>query len=217
MNTSSPSGQIQLRTMLALGRANDPVFGCWLDVAAATGARRGEVCGLRWSDIDLRGRTVRIERSVAVTRTEGVIVKTTKTDRFRMVSLTRQAAGSLGELRAASMRTVSAEGRDFDADCFIFSSDPLRQRPWRLERVTRRWERLRSSANLDHVKIHGIRHFVATELLTAGFDLRTVANRLGHARTSTTLDIYWAWVPAQDTAAADHLDRVLVDDLAERS
>jgi integrase len=75
--------------------------------------------------------------------------------------------------------------------------------------VTRRWERLRAKAGLENVKIHGLRHFVATELLTAGIDLRTVANRLGHARTSTTLDIYWAWVPAQDQAAADHLDDVL--------
>lgn len=55
----------------------------------------------------------------------------------------------------------------------------------------RRWERLREQAGLEHVKIHGLRHFVATELLTAGIDVRTVANRLGHARTSTTLDIEW--------------------------
>ena len=59
------------------------------------------------------------------------------------------------------------------------------------------------------MKIHGLRHFVATELLTAGIDVRTVANRLGHARTSTTLDIYWAWVPASDRDAAEHLQVVL--------
>jgi integrase len=56
---------------------------------------------------------------------------------------------------------------------------------------------------------HDIPHFVATELLTAGIDLRMVANRLGHARTSTTLDIYWAWVPARDRDAADHLGALL--------
>jgi integrase len=136
-------------------------------------------------------------------------VKTTKTDRFRLVSLTRQAGRSLGELRAASMGSTADEGRAFGTDRFIFTTDPLGQRPWRPELVTRRWERLRAKAGLEHLKVHGIRHFVATELLTAGIDLRTVANRLGHARTSTTLDIYWAWVPAQDTAAAAHLDRVL--------
>ena len=137
-------------------------------------------------------------------------MKTTKTDRFRRVSLTRQAGRSLGALRASAMGSTADEGRAFGTDRFIFTTDPLGQRPWRPELVTRRWERLRAKAGLDHLKIHGIRHFVATELLTAGIDLRTVANRVGHARTSTTLDIYWAWVPAQDTAAAAaHLDRVL--------
>jgi len=55
-------------------------------------------------------------------------------------------------------------------------------------------------------------HFVATELLTEGIDVRTVANRLGHARTSTTMDIYWAFVPARDRDAADHLEAVLRPD-----
>ena len=215
-STVRPPTATEVRTLLARARATDPAFGCWLDVAAATGARRGEVCGLQWSDIDLRAPTVRIERSVAVTRSEGLIVKTTKTDRFRLVTLTRQAARSLGELRAASMRSAAADGRPFDDDRFVFIADPLGQRPWRPEFVTRRWERLRAQVGLVHVKVHGIRHFVATELLTAGLDLRTVANRLGHARTSTTLDIYWAWVPAQDAAAADHLDQVLMDDAATR-
>ena len=95
------------------------------------------------------------------------------------------------------------------ADDLVFANDPEAQKPWRPELVTRRWERLRQTAGLDHITLHGLRHFVATELLTAGIDLRTVSNRLGHARTSTTLDIYWAWVPAQDEVAADYLDRVL--------
>lgn len=75
--------------------------------------------------------------------------------------------------------------------------------------MTRRWERLCAKAGLPHVRIHDLRHFVATELLSAGIDARTVANRLGHARTSTTLDIYWAWVPARDRDAAAHLEGII--------
>jgi len=62
------------------------------------------------------------------------------------------------------------------------------------------------------MRVHDLRHFVATQLLTAGIDVRTVANRLGHARTSTTLDIYWAWVPARDREAARYLEEVLFED-----
>jgi integrase len=78
--------------------------------------------------------------------------------------------------------------------------------------VTGRWTRLRKEIGLSYVRLHDLRHFVATELLTAGIDLRTVANRLGHARTSTTLDIYWGFVPARDRDAADHLDALLGSD-----
>jgi len=81
--------------------------------------------------------------------------------------------------------------------------------PWNPNLVTARWIRHRKRFDLDNVRVHDLRHFVATELLTAGIDARTVANRLGHARTSTTLDIYWAWVPAQDQHPAHHLGTVL--------
>ena len=69
-------------------------------------------------------------------------------------------------------------------------------------------ERLRLKADLPHVRLHDLRHFVATEFLTQGIDVRTVANRLGHARTSTTMYIYWAFVPP-DRDAANHLETIL--------
>ena len=208
-STVVPPDAAQVRELLAAARENDPALACWLDVAAATGARRGEVCGLRWSDIDLDAATVRIERSVSATKQDGVFIKTTKTDRFRLVSLTAQAVASLADHLDRAHGAAEAAGRSLDRSDLVFTNDPECQRPWRPELVTRRWERLRKQAGLGHVKIHGLRHFVATELLTAGIDVRTVANRLGHARTLTTLDIYWAWVPARDRDAALHLDAVL--------
>mgnify|MGYP001290215667 FL=1 len=68
----------------------------------------------------------------------------------------------------------------------VFTNDSEAKIPWRPELVSRRWERLRKRAGLDHVKLHGLRHFVATELLTGGIDLRTVSNRLGPRRLSTS-------------------------------
>lgn len=198
-----------VRRLLALADQTDPTLSCWLDIGTATGARRGEICALRWSDIDLRRATVRIERSVAATKAAGIYIKTTKTDRFRLVSLTDRAVRSLVALYDAASSRAVEHGRVMSPDDLVFTNDPDAKVPWRPELVTRRWERLRANAGLEHVKLHGLRHFVATELLTNGIDLRTVSNRLGHARTSTTLDIYWAWVPAQDGAAAAHLDTVL--------
>lgn len=146
---------------------------------------------------------------MSATKRDGVFVKTTETDRFRLVWLTTQAAASLPDHLDRAHDAAQTAGRSFDRSDLVFTNDPECQRPWRPELVTRRWERLRKQAGLDHVKIHGIRHFVATELPTARIDVRTVANRLGHTRTSTTLDTYWAWVPTRDRDAAQHLDAVL--------
>lgn len=202
--TVRPPATTDVRAALASAAAKDPDLWCWLQLAVATGARRGEVCAVMWGDIDLDQRTVRIDKSVSATKKAGIVIKSTKTGRVRRVSLTQQSADALADLRHRSPATCDTD--------LVFTVDPARQRPWRPwrpEMVTRRWGRLRKNVGLDHVRLHDLRHFVATELLTAGIDVRTVANRPGHARTSTTMDIYWAWVPARDREAADHLEAIL--------
>ena len=176
----NPPSAATVRELLDAARNTDEGLHCWLQVAVATGARGGELCALRRCDFDLTARTVRIGHSVSATKAHGIFIKTTKT------------------------------GREVQPADLVFTNDPTAQRPWRPALVTRRWERLRAQTGHRGVRIHDLRHFVATELLTAGIDIRTVANRLGHARTSTTLDIYWAWVPARDRDAAEHLEGLLV-------
>jgi integrase len=207
--TIDPPGIEVVRTALAVARKKDPVLFCWLQVAIATGARRGEVCALPWGDLELAERTVRIERSVSESTSFGIVVKSTKTGKSRVVSLTTQAVDALEERRASAARSAAAAGRELTSAELIFAADALAKLPWRPSLVTRRWRLLCDEAGIGHMRIHDLRHFVATELLSAGIDVRTVSNRLGHARTSTTLDIYWGFVPARDREAADHLDGLL--------
>jgi len=207
-----PPDAATVRRLLAAAETHAPGLACWLSVATATGARRGEICALRWGDVDFAKRTVRIERSVSATAAGGVFVKTTKTGGVRLVSITAQAVEALQAHRRRAELTAGGYGRVVKPDDFVFTNDPVAAQPWRPELATRRWERLRVKAGLPHVRLHDLRHFVATELLTEGIDVRTVANRLGHARTSTTMDIYWAFVPARDRDAADHLEAVLRPD-----
>jgi len=210
--TITPPGVDDVRTALAASRKADIELWCWLQVAIASGARQGEVCALRWCDVDFDKRVLRIERSVSATASAGMVIKSTKTGKPRVVSLTSQAIDALLERRTHAARAASACGRALEESELVFATDPLGQKPWRPELVTGRWTRLRKQIGLSHVRLHDLRHFVATELLTAGIDLRTVANRLGHARTSTTLDIYWGFVPARDRDAADHLEALLKPD-----
>ena len=84
---------------------------CWLQIAVATGARRGELCALRWCDFDLDARTVRIERSVSATKKHGIFIKTTKTGRVRLVSITGQAVAEAYDFGGVGRVVDIAGGR----------------------------------------------------------------------------------------------------------
>jgi len=68
--------------------------------------------------------------------------------------------------------------------------------------VTHRFTRLRRRVGLEHIRLHDLRHYVATQLISGAVDVRTVAGRLGHVNPSVTLSTYAAWVPARDQEAA---------------
>jgi integrase len=114
--TITPPGAEDVRGLLAAAEGRDPVLACWLQIAVATGARRGEVCALRWSDVDLGAATVRIERSVSATKIEGVAIRATKTGQVRLVALTAQAVNALVCQRTrAERRRASAGGESMRA------------------------------------------------------------------------------------------------------
>ena len=94
--------------------------------------------------------TARIERSVCPTQTEGVVIKTTKTDRARLVSLTPRAVHVL----AHRYNTRAADGRAVDREELVFSTPTDPRQPWRPELITRRWERLRTRVGCRDVRIH---------------------------------------------------------------
>ena len=103
----------------------------------------GEVCTLRWCDVDLDKRFVRIERSVSATASAGVVIKSTKTGKPRVVSLTTQAVDALLQRRGHAAQVASTAGRDLDESELIFATDALGQQPWRPDMVTGCWTRLR--------------------------------------------------------------------------
>ena len=71
--------------------------------------------------------------------------------------------------------------------------------------MTAAFAKVRKRVGLEHVQLRHLRHYTATQLLSAGVDVRTVAGRLRHARPAMTLDRYAAWVPERDREAADVL------------
>jgi integrase len=187
---------------------DDPELYSFLIVAANTGARRAEVCALRWCDVDLAGRVVTISRSVVKGAGGGAAIRQTKTGIAGQTAISQQVAGVLGELRALREDAASSAGVQLAATAFIWSQDVGGGRPVYPDTMTARFARVRDEVGLGHVQLRHLRHFAATQMLSAGVDVRTVAGRLRHARPAMTLDRYAAWVPARDREAADVLDNL---------
>jgi integrase len=202
----APAGVIAL---VEAANAKDPDFGCYLLLAATTGARRGEVCGLHWSDLDLDGQAVTISRSVVEAEHSQLVEKDTKTHAARRIALD---PGTVETLRAhkerCATRAAACDARLSETG-YVFSPDPDGVRPWAPNDVTKDFIRLRNSVGLGRVRLHDLRHFTATRMLGAGVPVRTVSGRLGHANAATTLDVYAHFIEESDKEAADKLGALL--------
>jgi integrase len=176
----------------------------WLRLVLATGARRGELLAVRWSDLD--GDRLGISGSMQ----EDGTVKSTKTNRPRVVVLDQGTVTLLDEWRTAQHDRAAVCGTTLDPNGFILSHDPEGVEPWRPDGVTQRFRRLRKRAGVTGVRLHDLRHWHASQLLASnGGDVVAVSERIGHSRVSTTLDVYGAVVDGRDRAQAALIGELL--------
>ncbi len=203
-----PPSPSDMARLLALAETEDPDLHCYLRLAASTGARRSQMCGLQWRDVDLDGRSILFARGV-VDGPNGVVLKGTKNGRAYRVAIDESVTDLLRSHADRSQVRANQAGISIAGRSFVFSFEPDGAKPWRPDGVTNRFGRLRRAAGLEHVRLHDLRHYVATTLLAAGVPISTVAGRLGHARASTTLNVYSHFIAATDHKAADLLGRLL--------
>lgn len=192
--------------LIDAAREEDPEFATYLWVLAATGCRRGEARALRWSDVDLDKAELRIRRSIA--HVDGdVYEKSTKTHQSRRLALDAATVDELRTHRLRMRERALALGVALAPDAQLFSD--LEGRPWRPDVCTNRFGRLRQAVGLEGVRLHDLRHFVATVLGDGGVPIATISSRLGHRDTATTLNIYTHALPATDQLAAAYLGSLL--------
>jgi integrase len=103
------------------------------------------------------------------------------------------------------------------ADAYLFSEAGDFSRAWRPDVCTNRFGRLRQRVGVPTVRLHDLRHFVATALGAGGTPIATISARLGHRDKATTLNIYSHALPAADRDAADRLGALLGAATAEPS
>jgi integrase len=188
----------------------DPEWGLLLWLTMITGFRRGELCSLRWRHLDIARASLWVQRSTAQATRAGVFEKDTKTETERRISLDPYTLELLAAHRGVIAARCAQLGVTFDHDAFVFSLAPDNGAPLLPRSVTQRYRRMAIRLRLRSTRLHSLRHYSATELLTAGVDLRTVAGRLGHGSGgATTLKVYAAWVEQADRRAAETVAEIM--------
>jgi integrase len=179
----------------------DPAWGTLVWLAMTTGARRGELCSLRWSMVDLASATIVLRKSrgqISAKQWE----KDTKTHQQRRLALDAETVAVLEEHLARCRAHAESIGVALEPDAFVFSLAPDGSTHIAPDTVTQRYSRMANRLGIP-THLHALRHYSATELVSAGVDIRTIAGRLGHAGGgATTLRVYAAWVSEADQRAA---------------
>ena len=204
---SSPEPH-QVATVIATARSLGlDLLALYLWLAAVTGARRGELCGLQWADMDLDRGVIHVAHSYLVL--PGVKVrKDTKTHQDRHLAIDEITATVLIERREHVQEQLDRIGTELPASAYIFTHDPLGAAPWDPSWVTKKVSDVASAAGVI-MNVKSLRHYSASQLLAGGIDLRNTAARLGHGGGgATTLRHYADPVSEVDRRAAAYLARL---------
>jgi integrase len=197
-------------TQLRGDRLHTPVL-----LAATTGMRRGEVLGLRWRDVDLDASRVAVRQTLAAVRdVDGdigrhmLVFGEPKTAKGRRtVPLPPQTVAALREYRRGQIAERLLVGPDhIDRDLVFAEPDGSPMHP---DKFRKRFEVRIARSGLPRVRFHDLRHTYATLALQAGVHPKIVAEVLGHANISITLDTYSHASPAMQESAAATVARLV--------
>ena len=181
-----------------------------IQLALDSGARRSEICALRWSDINMETHMMSITKSLKVV--EGVIdEKTTKTESSkREIMLSDSTIKQLEAYREwQNAYKLINKQRWIGTDDRIFTAiDGSYMFPGTCDHILRK---IVKKYNLDPICFHELRHTCASLLINSGIDPKTVSKRLGHADTSITMEIYTHSFEASKIACANKFDEMMAN------
>ena len=174
-----------------------------------TGARRGEVHGLKWPAVDFERNQVHICNNVLYAADRGIYEDTPKTassDRF--VSLPPETMALLRQYKAWQTEERLRLGGYYEDKGFLFAQD--NGDPMHPDSVTSWLDKFSKRQKLPHINPHAFRHTMASILYFNGVDSVSISKRLGHAQVSTTSDIYAHIIQEADQRNADILADVFL-------
>lgn len=183
-------------------------------LALKTGLRRGEILGLRWQDIDFKGKKLHVRQTLVEAREPGekkkvtLLFKPPKTEKSkRTIPLTDDIIKLLKAHKAKQNEEKLFFGKKYHDNGLVFCSED--GKPIWPRNFLRRFTNLQKKAGIEHHRLHALRHTFATLLLAEGEELRNVQELLGHERISTTADIYAKVLEESKRKAVSKLDSIV--------
>lgn len=174
-----------------------------------TGARRGEILGLKWSSVDFQNNRIHIENSILYSPDRGIYQDTPKTETsIRWIALPLETMQLLRRYRAWQLEERLRLGEYYTDLGFVFTQD--NGQPMHPDSVTDWMQKFSKRHGLPHINPHAFRHTMASMLYFNGVDSVSISKRLGHAQVSTTANIYAHVIAEADQKNADILADVFL-------
>jgi integrase len=195
----------EVAAVIALARETERLLlALYVWLTAITGARRGELCAVQACDIDLEHRLLHIAFNYLV-KSGQKVRKDTKTHQDRWIALDETSCTLVAEVLGAAGDLLKPVGLELAKDAYLFSNDPQHASPWNPDWASHQVSDLANDAGVE-LNIKKLRHYTASQLLAARFDLQNTAARLGHGGGgATTLKHYADPVSEVDHRAAAYL------------
>lgn len=197
---------VEVRAFLDSVR-DDRVYAAWL-LVATTGMRRGEVLGLRWSDLDLDAGRLSVAQTLTVVGSKVRVSEPKTAKGRRTVALDPATVAALRGHRVRQAEERLALGPTWREHGLVFTwydGGPIHP-----ERFSKWFEVRAIRSGLPRIRLHDLRHSYATAALAANVSAKVVSERLGHAKVGITLDVYSHVLPSMDEQAALTVARLIL-------
>jgi integrase len=180
-------------------------------LAAVTGLRRGEICGLRWEDVDLDAGLLRVQQTIVYAGGKQYAKPNPKTEySSEPLSISQAMVSVLRAHRIEQHKERLQAGDKWQGHGLVFCQP--NGSPLVANNIGRDFAVLCRRAGVRRIRFHDLRHTYSAQLIDQGVPVTVVQRRLRHAKASTTMDMYGHAMPESERAAAELTDHLLPDE-----
>lgn len=198
------------KRILAAANKESPKWKTLLYVLMFSGVRKGELLGLKWSNVDYQNNTVSVKENILYEPDVGVYVDTPKTPKsLRTITLPVEVMDMLRELQQLQDAERDWVGAYPDRKGYIFAKED--GTPMHPDSIGPFLKRFETKNDLPKLNAHAFRHTMASMLFMEGLDSVSISARLGHAQVSTTANIYAHALPSRDKENSKALERLFLE------